>query len=100
MAVAGLAVATATGIGWLFLRVWSHRVDKELKAEDLKPGSALRDKDGAPIGAISSVDAEGVIVDTGTTKIRVPAEAFGKDDAGLLLGISKAQFAELVAGAK
>ena len=70
------------------------------KAEDLKPGSAIRDKDGAPIGAIASVDAEGVIVDTGTTKIRVPAEAFGKDDAGLLLGISKAQFAQLVAGAK
>lgn len=70
------------------------------KPEDLKAGSPLRDKDGAPIGAVASVDAEGVIVDTGTTKIRVPAEAFGKDDAGLLLGISKAQFAELVAGAK
>lgn len=67
------------------------------KAEDLKTGSPLRDKDGVPIGA---VDAEGVVVDTGTTKIRVPAEAFGKDDAGLLLGISKAQFAELIDGAK
>ncbi len=70
------------------------------KAEDLKVGSPLRDKDGAPIGAVASVDAQGVIVDTGTTKIRVPAQAFGKDDIGLLLGISKAQFAELVAGAK
>jgi hypothetical protein len=70
------------------------------KAEDLKAGSSLRDKDGQPIGAVASVDAEGVIVDTGTTKIRVPVEAFGKDDAGLLLGISKAQFAELIAGAK
>lgn len=70
------------------------------KPSDLRPGSALRDKDGAPIGTLASVDAEGVIVDTGTTKIRVPAEAFGKDGAGLLLGISKAQFAELVAGAK
>ena len=70
------------------------------KAEDLKAGSALRDKDGVPIGAVSAVDAQGVIVDTGTTKIRVPAEAFGKDGAGLLLGISKAQFAEMIAGAK
>ena len=70
------------------------------KAADLKVGSPLRDKDGAPLGTVASVDAEGVIVDTGTTKIRVPAEAFGKDDAGLLLGISKAQFAELIAGAK
>jgi hypothetical protein len=70
------------------------------KAEDLKAGSPLRDKDGVPIGAVSAVDAQGVVVDTGQSKIRVPAEAFGKDDAGLLLGISKAQFAELVAGAK
>ena len=70
------------------------------KAEDLLAGSPLRDKDGVPIGAVSAVDAQGVVVDTGQSKIRVPAEAFGKDDAGLLLGISKAQFAELVAGAK
>ena len=70
------------------------------KAEDLKGGSSIRDKDGLPVGSVASVDAEGVIVDTGTTKIRVPVEAFGKDDAGLLLGISKAQFAELIAGAK
>ena len=27
VAVAGLAVATATAIGWLFWRVWSHRAD-------------------------------------------------------------------------
>jgi hypothetical protein len=27
VAVAGLAVATATAIGWLFSRVWSHRAD-------------------------------------------------------------------------
>ena len=70
------------------------------KAGDLKAGSSIRDKDGLPVGSVASVDAEGVIVDTGTTKIRVPVEAFGKDDAGLLLGISKAQFAELIAGAK
>ena len=70
------------------------------KAEDLKAGSPIRDKDGLPVGSVASIDSEGVIVDTGTTKIRVPVEAFGKDDAGLLLGISKAQFAELIAGAK
>ena len=70
------------------------------KAGDLKAGSSIRDKDGLPVGSVASVDAEGVIVDTGTSKIRVPVEAFGKDDAGLLLGISKAQFAELIAGAK
>ena len=36
--------------------------------------------------------------DTGKSKVKVPAIAFGKDDAGLLLGITAARFNELVAG--
>ena len=69
-------------------------------AADIKAGSPLRDSKGAPIGTVQSVDADGVVVDTGQTKIKVPVVAFGKDDAGLLLGITAARFSELVAGAK
>jgi hypothetical protein len=69
-------------------------------AADLKAGSALRDVKGVPLGTIASVDADGAVVDTGTTKIKVPVVAFGKDDKGLLLGITAARFAELVAAAK
>src|SRR3954463_4815741 len=54
-------------------------------AADIKAGSAVRDIKGVPIGTVSQVDADGVIVDTGTTKIKVPAMGFGKDDQGLLL---------------
>jgi hypothetical protein len=68
-------------------------------AADLKAGSALRDKDGVKIGTIDSVDADGAIVNTGQTKIKVPLVAFGKDNQGLLLGITAARFNELVAKA-
>jgi hypothetical protein len=52
----------------------------------------------APVAA-TAVDANQAIVDTGQTKIGVPIQAFGKDDSGLLLGMTAAKFAELVAQA-
>ena len=69
-------------------------------AADIKAGSQLRDSQGVLIGTVQAVEADGVVVDTGQTKIKVPLMAFGKDDAGLLLGITAAKFNELVAGAK
>lgn len=68
-------------------------------AADLKPGLALRDSNGVRVGTVSAVDADGVVVDTGSTKIKVPASAFGKDNQGLLLGITAARFNALVAQA-
>jgi hypothetical protein len=73
---------------------------KPAVAADLKPGSPLRDIVGAPIGPVAAVEADGVIVDTGKTKIKVPIVAFGKDDLGLLLGINAAKFGELIAKAQ
>ena len=68
-------------------------------AADLTVGSALRDSKGVHIGAVSQVDPDGVVVDTGTTKIKVPATAFGKDSQGLMLGITAEKFNELIAKA-
>ena len=68
-------------------------------AADIKPGSALRDVQGVHIGTVGAVDPDGVVVDTGTTKIKVPASAFGKDSAGLLLSVTAAKFNELIAKA-
>jgi hypothetical protein len=67
---------------------------------DIKAGAALRDVKGVPIGTIVSVDANQAVVDTGKTKIGVPLMAFGKDDQGLLLGMTADKFAELVAKAQ
>jgi hypothetical protein len=66
---------------------------------DIKTGASLRDKDGVPIGTIDTVEADGAVVNTGQTKIKVPLVAFGKDGRGLLLGITAARFNELVAKA-
>lgn len=69
-------------------------------AADFKVGNPLRDVKGTPIGTVSEVDPDGVVVSTGATKIKVPASAFGKDDQGLLLGITAARFNELVVQAQ
>ena len=66
---------------------------------DFKVGSSLRDIKGVPIGTISEVDADGVVVDTGTTKIKVPAMGFGKDSQGLLLNLTAERFNALIAQA-
>lgn len=69
-------------------------------AADIKVGAALRDVKGVPIGTISQVDPDGVVVATGTTKIKVPMMGFGKDDRGLLLNLTAARFNELIAKAQ
>lgn len=69
-------------------------------ATDIRPGSGLRDIKGVQIGTIVSVDANQAVVETGGTKIGVPLMAFGKDDRGLLLGMTADKFNELVAKAK
>jgi hypothetical protein len=66
---------------------------------DIVPGSPVRDILGEPVARIDTVDAEGVIVTTGTAKVRMPANAFGKDQLGLLLGITAGKFRSLVAKA-
>lgn len=68
-------------------------------AADIQPGKMLRDKSGVQIGTVELVNADGVLVNTGQTKIMVPLVAFGKDDQGLLLGITAAKFTELVSSA-
>ena len=69
-------------------------------AADIKAGASLRDVKGTRIGTIDFVDADGAIVNTGQIKIKVPLVAFGKDDRGILLGITAARFNELATKAK
>lgn len=65
-------------------------------AADVVPGRPLRDIKGEPIARVVAVDAQGVIVTTGSTRVRLPLNAFGKDDMGLLLGIPADRFRALV----
>jgi hypothetical protein len=68
-------------------------------AADIKAGSNLRDSQGVQIGTIDSLQSDGVVVNTGQAKIKVPLLAFGKDEHGLLLAITAAHFNELIAKA-
>ncbi|HZB69329.1 MAG TPA: hypothetical protein VE403_03095 [Sphingomicrobium sp.] len=65
-------------------------------AADVVPGRALRDIKGEPIARVDAVDAQGVIVAAGSTRVRLPLNAFGKDEMGLLLGITAEKFRALV----
>ena len=68
-------------------------------AADIAAGRPLRDVKGEPIAVVAEVRPEGVVVATGTAKVSLPPDAFGKDEMGLLLGITAAEFRSLVAGA-
>jgi hypothetical protein len=65
-------------------------------AADVVAGKPLRDIKGQPIARVDAIDAQGVIVTTGTNRVRLPLNAFGKDDLGLLLGITADRFRALV----
>ncbi|HEY0414028.1 MAG TPA: hypothetical protein VGD66_12900 [Allosphingosinicella sp.] len=69
------------------------------KPADLLAGAAISDSGGKPVGTIEAVDADGAIVATAAGKVKVPLDAFGKNKAGLLIGMTKAEFEALVAKA-
>jgi|SRR3954469_9223645 hypothetical protein len=68
--------------------------------EELALGAIVNDKSGAAMAKIQEVDPDGVVVSMGLAKVKVPAEAFGHNKAGLLLDMTKAQFEQVVAQAK
>ena len=72
---------------------------RKVTAAEITAGASLRDIDGKPVGKVDSVDANGVVVDTGQFKVRVPLVSFGKDKYGLVLGTTAAKFNDIVAKA-
>jgi hypothetical protein len=66
------------------------------KPQELTAGAIVNDTTGVVIAKIFSVAADGVILTTGVAKLKVPADAFGHNKAGLLLDMSKAQFDKIV----
>jgi NAD kinase len=62
-------------------------------------GATVNDKTGIAMATIVSVGADGVILATVTGKVKIPADAFGRNDAGLLLDMTKGDFDKIVAKA-
>ncbi len=69
---------------------------------DLVEGAAVRGSDGNPVGTIEFTDAEGATVTTGSAKLYLRVNNFRKDEQGLLIGATRAQFeaaaAQIAAG--
>ena len=61
-------------------------------AADIKAGASVYDQTGALVGKVGLVDKEGAIVNTGKARAKVPLSGFGKNDKGLVIGATKANF--------
>ena len=69
------------------------------KPADIIAGSDVRDSKDVVLGKIESVSMAAAVVATEAGKVEVPIEAFGKNNKGLLLALTKADFDKMVAGA-
>jgi hypothetical protein len=69
------------------------------KKSELAAGAPVNDNTGSAMAKIEQIDPDGVIVSMGAAKVKVPAEAFGHNKAGLLLDMTTAQFQAMVAKA-
>ena len=74
----------------------------EVAQADLVAGAAVRGSDGNPLGTVESADAEGATVTTGSAKLYLRLNNFRKDEQGLVIGATRAQFeaaaAQMAAG--
>lgn len=69
------------------------------KANELAAGATVNDKTGTAMATIVSIGADGVVVASASGEVKVPADAFGHNNAGLLLDMTKADFDKIVARA-
>lgn len=66
-------------------------------AADLTAGATVRDRDGVQIATVEGLEADGAIVKAGERLAKLPLDAFGKDDNGLLLAVTAAEFQAAIA---
>lgn len=69
------------------------------KPDDVTVGAEVRDSKGVVIGKIDSVSMASAVIAAPGGKVEVPLEAFGKNNKGLLVGMTKADFDAAVAAA-
>lgn len=67
--------------------------------DDVTTGSEIRDSKGVVLGRVDSVSMSAAVVAAEGGKVEIPLEAFGKNNKGLLLAMTKAEFDTAVAAA-
>ena len=58
---------------------------------DVTEGSAVRDTAGGLVGTVESVDETGAVVSTGRLRAKLPFSSFGRNSAGLVISLTRAQ---------
>ena len=66
-------------------------------AADLRAGAIVQDPQGGMVGTVEEVDGGGAVVSTGNVRARMPLESFGKNDRGLVISMTRAEFEAAVA---
>lgn len=64
---------------------------------DFVAGASVRDKNGVQIATIQELQADGAVVSADNRMAKLPLESFGKDDTGLLVGITADEFRAAIA---
>ena len=64
---------------------------------DVRTGVVVLDPQGGVVGTVEQVEADGAVVSTGTVRAKMPVESFGKNDRGLVISMTRAEFEAAVA---
>jgi hypothetical protein len=64
---------------------------------DLAKGKVVNDPSGKPVGTIDSTTEAGVVLTVGQKRVQIPRNAIGKNEAGLVISVTKAEL-EAAAG--
>ena len=59
---------------------------------DVTAGATVRDTSGGMVGKIEMVDSDGAVIATGAARVQIPVASFAKNDQGLVISASKAEF--------
>ena len=60
-------------------------------AADVATGKPVLDPQGGAVGTIESVTADGAVVATGKSRVQLPLASFAKNNAGLVISLTKAE---------
>lgn len=67
---------------------------------DVKTGAVVHDSSGAEVGKVESVNAEGVVIATGKSRVQIPLASVGKSSHGLTIAMTKAELDAAAAAKK
>ncbi|HEV7661527.1 MAG TPA: hypothetical protein VGO55_16940 [Allosphingosinicella sp.] len=59
---------------------------------DLRAGVQVHDESGGLVGTVETADAGGAVINTGVARARIVLSSFGRNNRGLVISMTKAQF--------